>query len=117
MSPRELIQTLETRGIHLWADGDRLRWKAPVGSLTPELKETLSAQKAELLRVLGRPCDGCQVRGNRPTQDDPSAWCEHYRAAWRDLSSAYAQEGITRQDAERRAFETLQPDACGVPDA
>ncbi|MEM8933767.1 MAG: condensation domain-containing protein, partial [Acidobacteriota bacterium] len=48
----ELVAALQKRGVRLHADGDRLRFKAPRGALTPALKERLSARKHEVLAHL-----------------------------------------------------------------
>ena len=48
----ELVDTLRKRGVELWAEGGRLRFRAPHGALTPELKERLRDAKAEVLALL-----------------------------------------------------------------
>ena len=48
----ELIEELRRRDIKLWRDGDNLRFSAPTGALSPELKSKLIAHKAELLAQL-----------------------------------------------------------------
>ncbi|PYP88079.1 MAG: non-ribosomal peptide synthetase [Blastocatellia bacterium AA13] len=52
MSVTDLIAELSSLGIRLWVDGDQLRFKAPRGTLTPDLKERLVRGKAELIRFL-----------------------------------------------------------------
>jgi hypothetical protein len=52
MTPTDLLHELTRRGVILETHGDRLRYKAPVGVLTPELKQALSAEKAALVRIL-----------------------------------------------------------------
>lgn len=47
-----LLAELRRSDIHIRLDGDRLQCSAPAGALTPELRERLSAQKAELLDFL-----------------------------------------------------------------
>jgi len=47
-----LLAEAHRRGIELWADGASLRYRAPPGALTPDLREALRATKAEVLRVL-----------------------------------------------------------------
>lgn len=44
---------LQARKIRIWADGERLRVKAPKGALTSALREELKTHKAEILRFLG----------------------------------------------------------------
>ena len=48
----ELLTELRRRDISLWRDGDNLRFSAPAGALTPELRAELGAHKAELLEQL-----------------------------------------------------------------
>ena len=38
MTAGELLAYLRKRGVELWADGDRLRYNAPKGALTPFLR-------------------------------------------------------------------------------
>ncbi|ODS52928.1 MAG: hypothetical protein ABS36_15865 [Acidobacteria bacterium SCN 69-37] len=47
-----LVRDLEARGISLTVVGDRLRLSAPTGVVTPELRETLQAQKPAILAYL-----------------------------------------------------------------
>jgi hypothetical protein len=49
-----LLHELHNRGVQLFPEGDRIRYRAPRGALTPELKARLSEQKGEVLSVLQR---------------------------------------------------------------
>src|SRR5207245_5586572 len=51
-SAENLIAELERLGITVWAEADRLRYKAPQGGLTPELKQRLTDNKDRLLTLL-----------------------------------------------------------------
>ena len=51
----DLLAELKRLGIVLWAEGDRLRFKAPDGALTPALKARLQEEKPRLLRMLAAP--------------------------------------------------------------
>ncbi|MCW5967585.1 MAG: hypothetical protein KIT57_03665 [Blastocatellales bacterium] len=48
-----LLDELQERGIELTPAGDRLRYRAPQGALTPELKQAIAERKPELLAILG----------------------------------------------------------------
>ena len=48
----ELIEELRRRDIKLWREDDNVRFSAPAGALTPELRANLSAHKADLLAHL-----------------------------------------------------------------
>ena len=52
MTPLQLLSCLRSRDIHLWVAGDRLRYSAPTGALTPDLRTQLAEHKAEILTVL-----------------------------------------------------------------
>lgn len=64
MTPAALLARLRALGVDLRADGDALRYRAPAGVLTPELRQELIEHKEELLELL-RPATlpaGCAVR-------------------------------------------------------
>ena len=48
----ELLSHLRNLDIKLWAEGQRLRYNAPQGVLTPELRAELTQRKAEILAFL-----------------------------------------------------------------
>ncbi len=48
----EFLNYLRQQGIQLYTDGERLRYRAPAGVLTPALREQLGQRKDELLRLL-----------------------------------------------------------------
>lgn len=75
MNLQHFLADLHSREIQLWADGDRLRCKAPAGVLTPKLRDQLIERKGEILDLL-RTADAVsrqqravvplQPRGTRP---------------------------------------------------
>jgi hypothetical protein len=48
----EFISHLHSLNVKLWVEGDRLRYRAPHGTMTPALAEELRESKAEILRFL-----------------------------------------------------------------
>ena len=52
MSVHDLLSDLHAAGVRLELDGDRLRYRAPKGALTDELRERLAANKGEVAEVL-----------------------------------------------------------------
>ena len=52
MTTREFLASLRSKDVQLWAEGEKLRYKAPAGALTPALSAEIIARKAELLKVL-----------------------------------------------------------------
>ncbi len=85
MRPRELLARLRAAGIELWADGEHLRYRAPTGALTAELREELTSQKAALLAWLKgatthalRPAPGAARGGPVPlSHAQQSLWFLH----------------------------------------
>lgn len=54
MNINQLLNELSQRGIALWVEGDRLRFKGPTNGLDEALKEKLVAFKPELMKLLSR---------------------------------------------------------------
>ncbi len=52
MTAGELMAYLHTQGVELWANGNRLRYNAPKGVLTPFLRTELTECKSEILTIL-----------------------------------------------------------------
>jgi hypothetical protein len=52
MTAHDIIAECRTRGISIEVIGERLRCRAPVGILTPELKQALADQKATVMEIL-----------------------------------------------------------------
>lgn len=52
MTADELLRYLHKRDVELWADGDRLRYNAPKGVLTPLIRTELVNCKSEILAIL-----------------------------------------------------------------
>ncbi|MEO8156420.1 MAG: alpha/beta fold hydrolase [Betaproteobacteria bacterium] len=52
MNLQPFLAELYSRNIQLWADGDRLRCKAPTGVLTTTLRDQLIERKGEILALL-----------------------------------------------------------------
>ena len=58
MTVAELLPELNRRRVELTAVGDRLHYRAPKGTLTPELREAVTRFREEILGILqdDRPC-------------------------------------------------------------
>lgn len=53
MDVKELVEELAGKGIQLFCEGEnKLRYKAPVGAVTPQIKELLRENKVELISFL-----------------------------------------------------------------
>ncbi|HEY0736311.1 MAG TPA: amino acid adenylation domain-containing protein [Herpetosiphonaceae bacterium] len=60
MTTVELLARLRDLGIRLWAEGERLRYHAPEGALTAELRAEIVASKAEILVFLAQAASATQ---------------------------------------------------------
>jgi hypothetical protein len=54
MATRRLMNDLAARDVELWADGETLRYRAPRGTMTPELIALLRERKIAILELLRR---------------------------------------------------------------
>ncbi len=52
MSATALLERIRGKNIFLSADGERIRYQAPKGALTPELRQEIKDHKNELLDIL-----------------------------------------------------------------
>ncbi len=52
MTTNALLEYVQSLGVELWAEGNRLRYTSPKGVLTPDLRAELVARKAELVELL-----------------------------------------------------------------
>jgi hypothetical protein len=48
----DLFSCLADCGVQLYLDGDRLRFKAPVGALTPSLRDNIATNRIEIIERL-----------------------------------------------------------------
>lgn len=55
MTPRAMLSELHARGVVLIPEGSALRYLAPKGALTPELRQALIVHKPDLIRLLSTP--------------------------------------------------------------
>ncbi len=59
----QLLSRLRARGVDVWLDGARLRYRAPPGALTEALRGELAQRKAEIVAFLGQ--------GTAPREEGP----------------------------------------------
>jgi hypothetical protein len=113
MTPVELVSSLAGLGIRLWVEDGRLRYQAPQGALTPELRRRLTEERAALIAyLLGGPAPGEDpAPGEHPLSHNQQFLWFLYQLA--PQSSAYnvafVARIVTSVDFERlrTAFRTL----------
>ena len=79
MTSSETLAELERLGVVLEPNGDKLRYRAPQGALTPELREAITENKAEIISTLRRLGDGQAPPLDRPskTEHELRRWMDH----------------------------------------
>lgn len=85
MSVTNLLKAVKTRGIDLWFEGERLRFRAPKDALTAEQRAELSARRTEILAQLRTDAVG-QKKTYPLSFSQRSLWFLHQQAP---ESSAY----------------------------
>ena len=81
MSTNTLLTRLRRQSVDVSVHGDKLRLKAPPGTLTDTLKKEVRAHKAELLSVLRSPFEALERR-------------IHCAADWQDLHAVVADAEV-----------------------
>jgi hypothetical protein len=92
----EVLTALRSRGVELTVADGVLWYRAPRGVLTPELRATLSAHKAELLQMLNPPRDARRL--------DLADCITLIRKAFETVESDYVDGALALLDAD--------PDLC-----
>jgi amino acid adenylation domain-containing protein/non-ribosomal peptide synthase protein (TIGR01720 family) len=54
MNLTELLENLSAKNVELWVDGDKLRYRSPEKSLTPELLGEIKQYKPEIIQILSQ---------------------------------------------------------------
>ncbi|MEH2077515.1 MAG: amino acid adenylation domain-containing protein [Nostoc sp.] len=57
MNLTELLENLSAKNVELWVDGDKLRYRSPENSLTPELLGEIQQSEPEIIRILSQSSD------------------------------------------------------------
>jgi len=88
LTPGELYRDLSQRGIELWVEHQRLRFRAPTGTITPEIRDELSRQRAALIALLD---SGVQTGLFRDLENrgEPFPLTDIQQAYWLGRGSAF----------------------------
>jgi hypothetical protein len=54
MNLNQFLAELTEQGVKLWSEGDTLRFRAPKGVITPELRDLLVLDKGKLISLLSQ---------------------------------------------------------------
>lgn len=136
MNPIKIIDICRNKGIELRPDGDHLRFNAPIGALTPELRQILTANKQAILEHFQqRQADlikgGLRPQANLADHPVPLSFAQQrlwFLDQWEPRGTAYLQSYgwrlygpldsgalessvnvlVARQDSLRVSFSSLQ---------
>jgi hypothetical protein len=103
---RKLYHRLRRVDVHLRINGDRLAFDAPIGAITPDLRESMLAHKTELMAVVA----GDYVPAALAlVMAVPDAERRNTLAEWFDerVSTSEYCEGLTAGAAQRQAYIDL----------
>ena len=103
MSAQALIQDLAERDIHLAVSGSGLRYRAPRGVMTPELRATLKAHKQEIMAAL---VGATEAAAGASEAAKPADWgAEDWQALYDERAGLAEHDGgLSRPEAEVQAF-------------
>ena len=90
MSALVLMCDLQAAGVVLEARDGRLKVDAPIGLLTPQIRDSLARHKRELLAMLA--ADPAEYENWAPLEDAPVAWTD--RADVIAVVEDLADEGV-----------------------
>ncbi len=89
MSVEELIVTLQDRGIELWRDGENVRFRAPTGALTPDLRASIKHHKSAILAYLANNADSSSLSERTSPHIIPDPDNRYTPFALTDMQMAY----------------------------
>ena len=109
MTVQRLLDTLAGTGAMLWVENGRLRYRAPVGVLTAELRAVAAEHRGELVELLEAEADG-----GLPARI--GAWPEELRSLWVERTGIMEFEGgLVREIAEREAEGCVRAEWASRP--
>lgn len=108
MSAVELLQRLKKNGVDLSLNGDKLRYSAPVGTLSESDKAEIVHHKAELLALLYAN-DAAPTPIPATVEPDADYLAESFEERAGIIEEACH---VSRVEAERAAFEVVYCKAC-----
>ena len=111
MTASSLVTRLDELGVKLSVDRDRLKWDAPTGVMTPEIKAAMAIHKHALMARLA----SFKSRSSSPAIPDVwpprpielATWPIARRKLWGELANAIEDDGMPFPKCEIEAFRQL----------
>ena len=104
-----LVDQARNAGVELWAEGDRLRFRAPPGALDEDVKQALRERKADVVRLLQREAESAVTTGPIAANQQ-GLWLVHRlspESAAYNLAFSARILGDFEVDPLREAFQIL----------
>lgn len=76
MTLDQLLADLAGRQVTLFLDGDRLRYRAPEGALTPQVQETITEHRTEIIERLRNGVNTATPRPPKCVACDRQYWVD-----------------------------------------
>ncbi|SEN04609.1 amino acid adenylation domain-containing protein [Stigmatella aurantiaca] len=113
MNTSEFVVYLQQKGIELWLEGDVLRFRAPPGHLTPELRTALKDKKEQLvahLRSASRAANLQAAASPQPVESSrfaPFPLTDIQNAYWVGRQGAFDTGNVAAHSYLELAFDSL----------
>jgi pyochelin synthetase len=107
----ELVTDLRQRGVHLWADGDQLRFRAPQGVLTAGDREQLVAHKPAVLAYLTEDQATLTVTADPAAAHEPFPLTPVQQAYLVGRDPTYPFGGVACASYLEIRYDAVQPDS------
>ncbi|WP_253805086.1 MULTISPECIES: non-ribosomal peptide synthetase [Nocardia] len=109
MNVPELVTDLRQRGVHLWADGEQLRFRAPQGVLTADHREQLAAHKPAVLAHLAREQATISVSADPDAAHEPFPLTPVQQAYLIGRDPTYPFGGVACASYLEIAYDSAEP--------
>ncbi|MGK8507002.1 amino acid adenylation domain-containing protein [Nocardia asiatica] len=110
MNVTALVTDLRQRGVHLWVDGEQLRFRAPQGVLTAEDREQLVAHKPAVLEFLGQDQASFEIATDPAAAHEPFPLTPVQSAYLIGRDPTYPFGGVACASYLEIAYEEVEPD-------
>jgi amino acid adenylation domain-containing protein len=112
MNTTDLLADLQRKGIELWAEGESLRFRAPRGHLTADVRAALQEHKQALLEHLRLARRSAAARTAAAPPDDPSRFLpfpltDIQHAYWIGRQGARDEGGVAAHSYLELCFDEL----------
>ncbi|GAB3456751.1 non-ribosomal peptide synthetase [Streptomonospora sediminis] len=106
---RDLLAELRAAGVHLWADGDRIRFRGPSGALTDDQRAVLREHRADVLALLAEQ-DTAELVPDPGSRHEPFPLTDVQGAYLVGRGPAYDYGGVACHAYAELEFGDLDPE-------